>query len=291
MKNTHYSNHSLIVEGDKLFRSGNFEVALTKFKEYLGQFPQFRKFVLGSIGITLLKLQRFNEAKTVIIEAIKLSKEREKEYSIFLAECYNGLGEYKQAINYCNNYINTYGQSSEIESILGEVLPSKEYSLLLENFDLNFNETSCAGAFMDISKKYFKSGDFDEAEYYANMRLNYSDLDVIEGYYLLGSIYKETQEYYKCGSLLQKLKESEISNREKASANTFLLEIYKNSLCYPLSELSHKDSKLAGMIEIFAKIIEELNLNKLKTIFETYKPSLNLIEHFDYEVKFQMVRI
>ena len=290
MKNIHYSNHPLIIEGDKLFRSSNFEEALSKFKEFLDLFPGFRKFVLGRIGITLLKLQRFDEAKNNIIEAIELSKEREKEYSIILAECYQGLRQYKQAFNYCNNYIKEYGRSEDIETILNKILPTKEYSLLLEINDIDYNETTCASAFLNISTKFYMNGDFDEAEYYANMRINYSDLDAIEGYYLLGTIYNETQEYYKCANLIQKLKNSEISDREKASANTFLLEIYKNSLCYPLSELSQPNSKLIGLVDISSKFIEELNFKKMKGLFNNYLPSLNLSEHFDYEAKFQMVR-
>ncbi len=290
MKNIHYSNHTLIIEGDNLFKENRFEEALSKFQEYLDLQPTFRKFVLGRIGITELKLCNFEKAKNYITEAIILTEERDKEYCVILAECYYGLKWYNHAFNYCNKYIDKYGRSKEIELILEKVLPTSEYSILLENNDLDYNEISCANALLKISEKYFLNEEYDEAEYYANMRINYSDLNAIDGYYLLGSIFSKAQEYYKCAGLIDKLKQSKISEREKSAAYSFLLEIYKKSLCYPLSELSQQDLKLSGFIDLVSKIKEEISVKKMKTIFSNYRPSLNLPVHFDLEASFQLAR-
>jgi hypothetical protein len=288
MENKLYSDSPLIIAGDKLFQDGYFKEALHKFESFLQEFPNGRRFVLGRIAITSLKLSRFEDAKNQVKEAIELNPNREKEYFPILAECYGGLEEYEKLEEYCNRYLTKYGASEDVISILNKILPSPEYDILLRTNDLEYNNQHCADAFLRLSNKSFKVGDYDSAEYYASLRIKYKDQHATAGYFMLGSAYKETKEYYKCAPLLYKMKADITSGQSGSAVYTFLLDIYKESECFKLSVFSESNFKLASLSEIVEKVKEEMKVEKLKSLFATYQPVLDLAKYFHLEQRLQL---
>lgn len=289
MKNTLYSDNQLFVDGENLFHSGDYDKALLKFEEFVDQYPNLKKQVIGRIAITLLKLKQFKEAKNKTKEAIKLNPEKEKEYSTILAECYYGLDEYDKVITYCNNYIEKYGYSEDISLILNRILPNPEYDILREKNDLNYLDADCAAAFERITMKFFKIQDYNSAEYYAQLRLQYNDIEAVDSYFILGDIYEQTKQYYKCSNLLAKANTRVVSDYEKGLINDHLLAIYKKSDCFELSEYAEENPKLENVIKIYEKAKEAIKLERLKAVFNNYQPVLDLGKYFNLEPRLQLV--
>ena len=290
-KNILYTDNIHYTEGIRLFELGKFNEANIIFEELLFELPNSKKTILGRIAMTNFKLQDFEKAKNQFKEAIVLNPEREKEYSLFLAECYYGLKQYDKTLKYCDNYLYKYGNSEEINSIKNKILPFNEYEILLNRNDVEYSDIDCADAFYRLSKKFEMINDLDSALYFANKRIQYNDADSTDAFIMLGSIYEKNNTYYKCAELIKQAKNKNVPDFEKSFAYVYLLDIYKNSECYSFSEYIKFNKTFEDLVNIFEKTKEQIKLEKLKSVFNNYFPVIDVLGYFRLEPKLELISI
>jgi tetratricopeptide (TPR) repeat protein len=289
LKNIRFEDLGLFKEGENYFVTGKYEKALESFTQFSEKYPNGRTLVAGRKAISLMELNRFDEAKEYLENILKASvmpfPDWERHYNCLYAECLRALGYIKNAEEVCFDIEKKYTESNgDLEKIFKKVSIHPNLDVLRTYMDWN-ERKECLQAMEGIIEilSNVKNGNNEEAIEYSLNLINCKNNYSIKPYLVLKDFYEKTGKYHYCLHLLQKLEKSMVPLAERNNGIIQILEVYKKSPDFMYSIYSPEPVKVTNLAPI-EKLIKGMG-EKIFSLADSikYTPILNLDKYFARE--------
>lgn len=278
--NISFPHHRYIRDGERCFRGGHFEKALSCFTDFLALNPAGEVLVSGRISLTLMKLKRFKEAMKFLKSSIQSATHKERDYLWLYAECLYASGYVKESENLCQDICKRYPEiTPDAQNLYRKVSirPHLEVLSTPQNGSEEM-EQSRLKAFEEIIKILVLQREYEEAYQYARNLMNNPRNTSTLPYLFMADYYLRLKSPAACDAMLSQLESSGIPEESRQKAFKYILAIYKSSPEFKFSKYKSKNP----LAQLFKGMFKKTN-RAIRIFNNQYKPVLNLDYYFDRE--------